>query len=86
MSQKYFGPKKAGLRVNHNRPDPEPRKIFVFASSYSLNSDLRKTLSKLKQLHEPKNFRAEKSGAPSQIIVDLTRSPAKFLFSHQVIL
>ena len=48
MSQKYFGPKKAGLRVNHNRPDPEPRNIFVFALTSFLNSDVRKDSKQIK--------------------------------------
>ena len=48
MSQKISGQKKRGSESGHNRPDPEPRKNFVFASRYSLNSDVRKDCKQIK--------------------------------------
>ena len=44
-----------------------------------------KIRSKNQRLHVPKNFGPKKSGAPSQVIIDLTRSPAILLFLHEVI-
>ena len=44
----FLAEKKRGSESGHMRPDPEPRNSFVFASTYSLNSDVRKDSKQIK--------------------------------------
>ena len=85
MCQKNFRPKKSGAPSQVIIDLTRSPAILLFSHEVIHQVLIGgKIRSKNQRLHVPKKFRAKKSGAPSQVIIDLTRSPA-ILFSHEVI-